>query len=290
MKLKGKYALITGANQGFGFAVAKAFVQEGASVALCARNEKLLQKAQQELLTFAHKSAKILVMAIDITNPKAVKEFTEKTVQKFGKIDIVVANAGIYGPKGPVDENNWEEWSQAIDINLKGTVLSCKAVLPYFKKQKSGKIILLSGGGATKPLPYLSAYAASKAAVVRFGETIAMELAEYNVQVNSVAPGALNTRLLDEVLSAGPQKVGQAFYAHSLKQKEQGGAPLEKGANLCVYLASSESDNITGKLISAIWDPWITLNERINDLKETDIYTLRRIVPEERGKNWGNVE
>ena len=92
-------------------------------------------------------------------------------------------------------------------------------MLPHFRAQRYGKIILLSGGGATKPMPFLSAYAASKAALVRFGETLADEVRDAGIDVNAVAPGALNTRLLDEVLEAGPAAVGQAFYEQSLKQK-----------------------------------------------------------------------
>ena len=120
------------------------------------------------------------------------------------------------------------------------------------------------------------------------GETIAEELRDFNIDVNMVAPGALNTRLLDEVLVAGPEKVGKDFYNNSIKQKEQGGSPPEQGAALCVYLASEQSNGITGKLISAVWDPWETLHEKIAELENSDIYTLRRIVPKDRGKNWGD--
>jgi 3-oxoacyl-[acyl-carrier protein] reductase len=101
-----------------------------------------------------------------------------------------------------------------------------------------------------------------------------------------VAPGALNTRLLDEVLSAGPQIVGKDFYEKALKQKKDGGVPLEVGVELCVFLACEESDGITGRLISAKWDPWKSLPGRSKELTGSDIYTLRRIVPEDRGKKW----
>ena len=143
----------------------------------------------------------------------------------------------------------------------------------------------MSGGGATKPLPNLSAYAASKAGLVRFGETLAEELREAGIDVNMVAPGALNTRLLEEILEAGPDVVGDAFYSASVKQKAAGGTPLEVGAGLCVFLGSRASDGITGKLISAPWDPWQRF-EAEKDRLEGDVYTLRRIVPEERGWSW----
>jgi len=168
-----------------------------------------------------------------------------------------------------------------------GTVLCCRAFLPLLRRAKRGKILLLSGGGATKPLPFLSAYAASKAAVVRFGETLAEELRDAGIDVNSIAPGALNTRLLQEVIEAGPDKVGAPFYEASLRQKKSGGTPLEKGADLCVYLASNAADGITGKLISAVWDPWPQFEEHRGELQGSDIYTLRRIVPRDRGLEWG---
>ena len=181
----------------------------------------------------------------------------------------------------------WSEWARAIEINLMGTVLPCREALPLFRRAGAGKIINLSGGGATAPLPRLSAYAASKAAVVRFTETLAEELRGTGIDVNAVAPGALNTRLLDEVLAAGPDRVGKTFYERALKQKADGGAPLEKGAALCAFLLSPESDGISGRLLSAVWDPWADLPARRAELAESDIYTLRRIVPKDRGKSWG---
>jgi 3-oxoacyl-[acyl-carrier protein] reductase len=178
---------------------------------------------------------------------------------------------------------------QAIEINLMGTVYPCRALIPHLKSRQSGKIINLSGGGATNPLPGISAYAASKAAVVRMTETMALELQSHGIDVNAVAPGALATRLTDQLLDAGPEKVGAAFHERMTKLKEEGGTPLTLGANLCAWLASTESDGITGKLLSAQWDPWASLQSHRDDLDGTDIYTLRRIVPKDRGKAWGGV-
>jgi len=278
MKLEKRRALITGASQGFGLAVARAFVLEGAEVMICARGTDTLYQAQRELSELG--MSKVLAMPADVSQPAEVQRLVETALTELGGLEVLVANAGVYGPKGAIQDVAWDEWAQAIAINLMGTVLLCREVVPHFVKERAGKIVLLSGGGATKPLPYLSAYAASKAAVVRFGETLAEEVREYGIDVNAVAPGALNTRLLDEVLTAGPEKVGQAFYAQALKQKEQGGSPLEKGAALCVFLASAASDGITGRLISAVWDDWENLSAE--KLKGTDAYTLRRIVPEEK--------
>lgn len=286
MKLEGRNAIITGASQGLGFEIARHFLQAGANVAICARNAETLKEAKVSLLPHVTDNAQLLAVVTDISKPDEVEHLVQTTLTAFGRIDILVANAGVYGTKGPIDEIDWDDWSHAIDINLKGTVLQCRAVLPLMKKQKSGKIIILSGGGATKPMPNLSAYATSKAAVVRFAETLAEEVVSFHIDVNTVAPGALNTRLLDEILEAGADKVGEAFYAQSLKQKETGGTSPEVGARLCVFLASNESDGITGRLLSAVWDPWQKLPSMLEALKGSDIYTLRRIVPEDRGENW----
>src|SRR5262249_1815502 len=142
-------------------------------------------------------------------------------------------------PLGPVEENDWADWVRAVSINLFGTVLMCRATLPALREQGYGKIVNLSGGGATAPLPRLSAYAASKAAVVRFTETLAEEVRESRIDVNAIAPGALNTRLLDQVLQAGPGRVGQGFYDRAVKQQAEGGVPLARGAELAVFLASA---------------------------------------------------
>jgi 3-oxoacyl-[acyl-carrier protein] reductase len=284
MKLKNKTAIITGANQGFGLEVAKFFAKEGANLLLTARNYEKLIIAKKEVEAVSN--SKVEILQVNVANAADNQKTAMKAIDLFGKIDILVANAGIYGPKGPSEEVDWEEWASAIDINLKGAVLSCRSVMEHMKKNRFGKIIILSGGGATKPMPNISAYAVSKAGVVRFAETIAEELKDYNIDVNAVAPGALNTRLLNEILEAGPTQVGKAFYEQSLKQHETGGTSLDKGANLCVYLASEESNGITGKLISAVWDHWESFAEKKDELKNSDIYTLRRIVPEDRNKKW----
>ena len=163
-----------------------------------------------------------------------------------------------------------------------------RAVVPIMKNQRKGKIIQLSGGGATNPMPRVSAYAVSKAAIVRFAETLALEVQEFSIDVNAIAPGALNTQMLEEVLIAGPDKVGQAFFDRALQQKETGGAGLVTGAALAVFLASEKSNGITGKLISAIWDDWEKWPDHLDDLVKSDAYTLRRITGRDRCLNWGD--
>ena len=222
----------------------------------------------------------------DVSKPKEVDRLFQRTLREFKTLHILVNNAGVYGPIGPSEEINWDEWVRAVEINLFGLFAACRKAVTIFKKSGYGKIINLSGGGATSPLPNFSAYAASKAAVVRLTETLSEELREHGIDVNAISPGPLNTRLLNRVLESGPGRVGKSFFQKALKQSEEGGVPLEKGAKLCVYLASKASDGITGKLISALWDPWQTLHECKEVLRNSDLYCLRRIVPKDRGFEW----
>ena len=287
--LSGRTAIITGASQGLGREISKKFVEAGASVMLCARNYELLEEIEQEFHSLLVEDQKIFIKKCDVSSQYEVQALVNDTFEKFDRCQILVNNAGIYGPKGTVENQDWEEWKKTIEINLYGSVLMCRALIPHLKKQKYGKIIQLSGGGATKPLPNFSVYAASKAAIVRFSETLAEELRSFGIDVNSIAPGALNTKMLQEVLDSGPEKVGNVFYENALKQKINGGTPLKFGADLVVFLASSVSDGITGKLISAPWDKWNDWPEHLEELRISDVYSLRRIVGSDRGFDWGDV-
>lgn len=286
--LSGKVAIITGSNQGFGLEVATRYVLAGADVMLCARNTDMLQEVKVDLSKLTMPGQKVFTQTVDVSVLNDVQTLVSDTLTKLGGCHILVNNAGIYGPKGEIEEVDWAEWTKTIEINVYGSILMCRAVLPHFKAQCYGKIIQLSGGGATNPMPRVSAYAVSKAAIVRFAETLAEEVRGTGIDVNAIAPGALNTRMLDEILEAGPEKVGKVFYEHSLKQKETGGSPLGAGAELALFLASAASDGITGKLISAVWDDWEHWPEHMDELSSSDVYTLRRIAGRDRGFKWGD--
>jgi NAD(P)-dependent dehydrogenase (short-subunit alcohol dehydrogenase family) len=280
-ELSGRTAVVTGASRGLGRAIAARFVAAGAEVLLTARDLSALQESAAEARRAG--PGRVLTMAGDASDPAAAAAAVARAEAELGGVTVLVNNAGVYGPIGPVEDNDWAEWTQALAINLLGTVAFCRAAVPGMRRRGYGKIVNLSGGGATAPLPRFSAYAASKAAVVRFTETLAEELKDARVDVNAIAPGALNTRLLDEVLAAGPDRTGAAFYERARKQRDDGGAPLEKGAALAVFLASAASDGISGRLLSAVWDDWARLPERRAALESSDVYTLRRIVPKDRG-------
>ncbi len=284
--LKGRGILITGGSAGIGRAIANACVEAGADVAICARNLESLRTAEGELREAAQNGQSVLAISADVGNPDAVHELVSSAAAKLPNLTGVVNGAGILGPKGALDELEIDEWISTIQVNLIGTMLVCRAAIPYFRARNYGKIVNFSGGGATSPRPRFSAYAASKAAVVRLTENLALELKHTGIDVNAVAPGAVNTRMLDEVLAAGPAKVGEAAFAAALKQRDNGGTSAERAAELCVMLLSGKSDGITGRLISAVWDPWEKLPRRTSELAHSDVYTLRRIVPADRGLDW----
>lgn len=270
--------IITGASRGLGLAVAQAFHAEGAELLLAARSLAELQAVKAAL------GVRLDICACDISAPDAASLlFAGDWVAP----DVLINNAAIQGPIGPSWVTDWQAWRQSMEINLFAALALSRAVLPKMIERGSGKIINLSGGGATAARPGFAAYAIAKTALVRFTECLAQELKGTGVDVNCIAPGAMPTDMLESVVQTGPEIAGQREYDLALKARETGQETMAKATALGVYLASSQSDGITGKLISAQWDPWADFQAHRADLDGTDIYTLRRIVPAERGKEWG---
>jgi 3-oxoacyl-[acyl-carrier protein] reductase len=287
--LEGRSAVITGASVGLGAAIAREFTAAGANIAICARDQQAVTRTRDVLVASSATRGRVIALQADVSREDDVRRLIDAALDAFGRLHVLVNNAGVYGPMGPIDEVDWAEWTRAVEIDLYGSVLPIRAILPHFRQHRYGKIIQLSGGGATSPLPRITAYAAAKAAVVRLAESVALDVKDEGIDVNSIAPGALNTRLMDELIEAGPDAVGRAFFDRMKKTADAGGTPLDTGARLAVFLAAADSDGITGKLLSAPWDPWESLPQHKGDLaSEPDIYTLRRIVPRDRGKGWGD--
>lgn len=281
MRLDGETAFITGAGRGIGEATAHAFARTGANLVLLARTKGEIERVAAEI---APLGVRTLPVVADVSCQENVRRAVAVTLAEFGRIDILVNCAGIYGPIGPFVDNELDAWAQAIQINLMGTLYCLHEILPYMISRRKGVVINLSGGGAVNAFPRFSAYSTSKAAVVRLTETIAEEVKGFNIRVNAIAPGAVNTRLLDQVLEAG-EKAGKEFYAKARQQKERGGTPPEIGAELALFLASPLAEGITGRLISAVWDDWKSLPGRVEQLRNSSMFTLRRI----DGRNFQEV-
>lgn len=289
MKLQGRTAIVTGGSRGIGYSIAKRFLEHGATVVISARSSDALNNAQSELRRV---SPTIYTQSMDVSEPSEVDAFFKWFEDSFSnpsrslpsnavkgsraRLDILVNCAGIQKPIGKSWEVKAEEWLYTVKVNLFGTYLMIKKATPMMIRENYGKIINFSGGGATSPRPNFSAYAASKTAVVRLTETLAHELKGYNIYVNAIAPGAVNTRMLEEVLEAG-EDAGEKEYKDAQKRLKEGGTPPEVAADLALFLASKESDGITGRLISAQWDDWLSFPNEKEMIEKSSLYTLRRI-------------
>lgn len=274
MMLEGRVALITGGSRGIGKAIAKRFLGEGSCVAIVARTPEEVKRAVEDLRSIG----RVVGYTGDVSDTTEVEKLFDMTHEAFGRVDILVNNAAIQGPIGSLAENSPEEWLYAIKVNLCGTYICCRMAIPEMIERGSGKIINLSGGGATSPRPFFSAYAASKAAVVRLTETMAEELREFNIQVNAIAPGAVYTHMTEEVLHAG-QSAGELDLEQACHQLEEGGTTPEAAASLALFLASEDSDGLTGRLISAVHDEWNEWQNYISEIESNELYTLRRLDP-----------
>jgi NAD(P)-dependent dehydrogenase (short-subunit alcohol dehydrogenase family) len=273
-QLHDRVALITGAGRGIGRAIALAYAQEGASLVLAARTRYELEQTAQEAQVLG---AMTDIVPVDISDPAQVEDLVRQTVEQFGTIDILVNNAGMTGPVGPVQETDVAAWIQTIQVNLIGTYLCCRAVVPIMSQHHRGKIINLSGAGATSAWRNLSAYGTSKVAVVRLTETLALELEGSNIQVNALGPGSIHTPLWEDLRDKA-QAVGDAsLYALGQRVTSGGGASLERATALAVFLASEASGALSGRLISAVTDDVPNLPTLIQRIMASDALTLRRV-------------
>lgn len=274
MKIKDKVAIITGGGGGIGRVIAKFYLKEGAYVVIAEIRDSDLKTALTELRSYG--KDRVVGVQTDISDIQQVKDLIKFAEETYGTVDILVNVAAIQSPIGPLTDVSESDWIKNININLIGTMLCCKHVLPAMIARKKGKIINFSGGGATFPNPSFSAYASSKAAIVRFTETIAEEVKEFGIDVNSIAPGAVHTRMLEEIIQAG-DKINKDELKKAIQIKNEGANPPELAASLAVFLASDESDGITGKLISAVWDNWKDFGKNILNITNSSLFTLRRV-------------
>jgi NAD(P)-dependent dehydrogenase (short-subunit alcohol dehydrogenase family) len=280
-----RIALITGASRGLGAHLASRFWHAGWSLVLVARDESALVDA---CVTFERRPLQTLeLVSCDLVSIDQIKKLSVLLKDKYQSLELLINNAAIQGPIGSLEQNDFDEWLEALKINLLAPVLLCKELIPLLNKASNASIINLSGGGASGPRPSFSSYASSKAALVRFSETIADELRAKKIRVNCIAPGAMKTSMLEEVL-AFPENAGERELELAKKVLSEGGASMDKVADLMLFLASDAGKGITGKLISAAWDNWEEWPNHISELNRTDAFTLRRIVGRDRNIDWGD--
>lgn len=282
--LAGRRVLITGATRGLGAVLASAFWAAGAHIAAVARSKESLIRLMHGLP--ATDGQEFVPIAVDLAEPEAPSQVEQAIVEKWNGLDILINNAGIQGPVGPLETNSWPGWEETLRVDLLAPVQLCRLLVPLLVQSGQGRIINLSGGGATAPRPGFSAYSTAKAGLVRFSETLAEEVRQNGVTVNCIAPGAMATDMIKGILALGPGKAGIRECQAAEKALAAGEAVLSRAAQLAMFLSSDPAAGITGKLISAQWDPWERLGDRTSDLQGSDVYTLRRIVPRDRNLKW----
>jgi NAD(P)-dependent dehydrogenase (short-subunit alcohol dehydrogenase family) len=243
MKLQGRVAIVTGGGRGLGRSVALAFGKQGAKVVLAARTLEEIDHVAEELRSLKKEA---IAVSADVSNEDQVNHLVEMTLEAFGTIDILVNNAGARGPIGPIHQISLSDWEETLKVNLTGAFLCTKAVLPVLMEKREGKIINVAT--TLTPRPNLTPYMVAKAGLIHFTKQLSRELKDYNVQVNVIHPGVMDTRMQEEIRKAGVKAIGTDMFE---RLKEEGILHLpDEPAKLILFLASRAADGITGEYLS----------------------------------------
>lgn len=270
------HLVITGTSSGIGHALAAHLLARGDHVWGLARS------GQPELA--AKYPAHFHAARCDVAEWGQVREAAAAVGAAWPGVDGLITCAAVQGELGPAMTLDPLRWSATVRTNLDGSYYAIRAFYELLgRASRRAKIICLSGGGGTKARPNFSAYAAAKTGLIRLVETLAGELRGTALDINAVAPGAVTTRMTAEVIRLGPAVVGAAEYQAARQQTETAGDSLARALGLIEWLLSPASDGISGRLLAAQWDPWATLDRHRDALAPTDVYTLRRILPSDRG-------
>lgn len=284
-------ALITGASGGLGTYLSRLLWEAGYDLILISRSLSDLKKTK--LLLPPRKSQSCHLFSCDLSNPEELNLTLDSIEKKFSKLSLVINNAATHGPIGQFAKVNFQEWLNVFNVNLFSHAAICRKFIPQLSNSNSGVIVNIAGGGATSPRENFSAYAASKTAIVRFGEILALELAPFNISVNSISPGAMPTKLLRQVADGSEENVGskELHFAKKIFQSSDTDREkiFEKVGELILFLVSPKGHRITGKLISAQWDNWYEWEMHLEEILKSDVYTIRRIAGRDRDMFWGDL-
>lgn len=271
-----KTVLVTGATGTIGTAISEALAAAGCRLFVSGRNKEKLAALSARLSATA--------IAADVADEDSVRKLFAAVRNATDRLDALVVAAGTYGGIGTVEGVGAQEWWDGVRVNLFGTMLTVKYAIPLMK-ERGGSMVTFSGGGEGA-YPHFSSYAAAKGGIIRFTETVARELEPYQIRVNAIAPGAVISGIVQQLLAAGPSRAGADAIRRATEQLETGGVPPEKAASLVAFLVSDASRGITGRVLSAVHDRYDELPAHHDELATSDVFTWRRIKPKDRGYDW----
>jgi NAD(P)-dependent dehydrogenase (short-subunit alcohol dehydrogenase family) len=269
MKTHRNIVVITGGGRGIGRTIAEACAQEGFRVVITARSESELEETAKAIRDVGEE---VEVIISDVTDERAVSDALDVVLKRWGQVDLLVNSAGSFSAVGPAWESDTEEWFRDIRTNLLGPHLWCHAVIPHMLEHNRGRIINMIGGGTYGPFEYGSGYGASKAAVMRYTETLAAELAGAGVTVFALDPGLVRTKMVERVLEYEQGKGWFGWMRTALDESKD--APATEAAAMVVQIASGRLDRLSGRAIFH-HDDALLLENNLEDILERDLRTLR---------------
>ena len=272
-RLDGKVALITGGGRGIGRAIARAYAVEGARLTLAARTSAELDETARDIA--GNYGSDVLAAITDVTSREQVDKVVARTLDRYGRIDVMVNNAGNIGPVGKLWDNDPEDWARTISVHLLGVFYGCRAVVPVMLNQGSGRIVNMSGVGG----PNMSSYDAAKTGIINLTENLALELADTPITVNAISPGSIHTRMWEETRDLALAIGDTATYERGVQVTSGQGASIERAAQLAVFLGSDDCGRLSGRLIRAFADPFEEFPPRVGEIMDSEAYLMRRVDP-----------
>jgi len=250
LKLKDKVVMITGSTGGVGEALVKAFAEEGCKLAISSTKQEKLDNLLKEVKI---DPAKLLTFVVDVTKEDQVKNMVEKTVEKFGSLDVQVNNAGYEGLSLPIDNQTMENIMNVYNVNVFGPMFGMKYAIQQMKKQKSGAIVNISSQASCTGAATMSAYVSSKHAALGLSKCVALEVAELGIHINCIGPGPIDTPMMTKLEKQAlgenvSKEEAMKIFAASYPNKRY--AKPSEVADLALYLASEKSSHITGSLVT----------------------------------------
>jgi NAD(P)-dependent dehydrogenase (short-subunit alcohol dehydrogenase family) len=277
LDLSGQVALVTGGGRGIGRAIAASLARAGAAVAVLARSPEQLAETAAGITAAGGRA---VALPADVTERTAVEAAVAEAERQLGPIDLLVNNAGVGGPVGPLAESDPDAWWRCVEVNLRGPLLCCRAVLPGMLARRRGRIVNVASGAGTRAIPHLSAYVTSKAALIRLTENMAAEVREAGVSVFSLQPGTVRTAMAEAVLGSAEARRWLPWFAELFDKGQD--LPPERAGELVVLLASGRADGLSGRSLAVEWDVR-ALVHRAGEVAGTEALTLRLVPPPESG-------